>query len=78
MEAYAQLTGRTKSYAAMEALGAYLEWRIPQIEDLKAAVLAADEDDFATDAQVSAVLAKHTPRRISRVAAKTTAKYRAA
>ena len=78
MEAYAQLTGRTKSYVAMEALGAYLEWRIPQIEDLKAAVLAADEADFATDAEVSAVLAKHTLRKTSRVAAKSAAKRRAA
>lgn len=78
MEAYAQLTGRTKSYVAMEALGAYLEWRIPQIEGLKAAVLAADEADFATDAEVSAVLAKHTLRKTSRVAAKSAAKRRAA
>lgn len=58
MEAYAQFTGRTKSYVAMEALGSYLEWRIPQIEDLKAAVRAADEGDFASDAEVAAVLAR--------------------
>ncbi|MGL6111810.1 MAG: hypothetical protein ACRC2B_17100, partial [Rubrivivax sp.] len=52
METYAQLTGRTKSYVAMEALSDYLDWRIPQIEDLKAAVAAADAGDFATDDEV--------------------------
>jgi predicted transcriptional regulator len=55
METYAQLTGRTKSYVAMEALSDYLEWRIPQIEDLKAAVAAADAGDFATEDEVDQV-----------------------
>ena len=59
METYAQLTGRTKSYVAMEALSDYLDWRIPQIEDLKAAVAAADAGDFATDDEVRRVF---TPR----------------
>jgi predicted transcriptional regulator len=62
METYAQLTGRTKSYVAMEALRDYLDWRIPQIEDLKAAVAAADAGDFATDEDVSRVFAPHTAR----------------
>jgi predicted transcriptional regulator len=52
METYARLTGRTKSHVAMEALGDYLDWRIPQIEDLKAAVAAADAGDFATQAEL--------------------------
>jgi len=60
METYAQLTGRTKSYVAMEALSEYLAWRIPQIEDLKFAVQAADAGDFASDEEVAAVFAKHT------------------
>lgn len=77
MQVYAQLTGRTKSYVAMD-LAAYPEWRIPQIDDLKAAVMAADEADFAMDAEVSAVLAKHTLRKTSRVAATSSAKRRAA
>jgi predicted transcriptional regulator len=59
METYAQLTGRTKSYVAMEALSEYLGWRIPQIEDLKAAVQAADRGDFADDAEVDALFAKY-------------------
>ena len=68
METYAQLTGRTKSYVAMEALSDYLDWRIPQIEDLKAAVAAADADDFATDDEVRRVF---TPRAAARPARKS-------
>jgi predicted transcriptional regulator len=59
METYAQLTGRTKSYVAMEALTEYLAWRIPQIEDLKQAIAAADNGDFAADAEVQAVFARY-------------------
>ena len=59
MEAYAELTGRTKSYVAMEALSTYLDARIPQIEDLKAAVRAADQGDFASDDEVTAALTRH-------------------
>ena len=76
MEAYAQLTGRTKSYVAMEALGSYLEWRIPQIEDLRAAVLAADQGDFASDDEVASVLAGPAPRKMP-VAAKPAMRRRA-
>lgn len=60
MENYAQLTGRTKSYVAMEALTEYLAWRIPQIEDLKEAIAAADRGEFATDAEAAAVFARYT------------------
>jgi RHH-type transcriptional regulator, rel operon repressor / antitoxin RelB len=59
MDAYARMTGRTKSYVAMEALSEYLAWRLPQIDDLRQAVLAADQGDFATDAQVQATFAKY-------------------
>jgi len=62
MEAYAELTGRTKSYVAMEALSTYLDARIPQIEDLKAAVRAADQGDFANDDEVTAALTRHAPK----------------
>lgn len=55
MEVYAQLTGRTKSHVAMEALADYLDWRIPQIEDLKAAAAAADAGAFATRDEVDQV-----------------------
>jgi RHH-type rel operon transcriptional repressor/antitoxin RelB len=75
MEAYALLTGRTKSYVAMEALNSYFEWRMPQIEDLKIAVQAADEGDFASDEEIAAVLAKHG-QGVARTAAKSPTKRR--
>ena len=78
MAVYAALTGRTKSHVAMEALGSYLEWRIPQIEDLKAAMLAADQGDFAIDAEVSAVLARHARGKPPRSAIKPATRRRAA
>ncbi len=59
METYAQLTGRTKSYVAMEALSEYLDWRVPQIEDLKAAVAAADAGDFADVQDVERALSRY-------------------
>ncbi len=59
MESYAELTGRSKSYVAMEALSEYLAWRIPQVQDLKAAIAAADRGEFASDEEVEAVYAKH-------------------
>ena len=59
METYAQLTGRTKSYVAMEALTAYLAWRIPQVADLKEAVAAGERGEFATDEEVNTTFAKY-------------------
>lgn len=60
MESYAELTGRNKSHVVMEAVGEYLAWRMPQIEDLQAAIAAADAGEFATDAEVNAVFARYT------------------
>ena len=59
METYAQLTGRTKSYVAMEALTEYLAWRIPQVADLREAVAAAERGEFATDEEMNATFAKY-------------------
>jgi RHH-type transcriptional regulator, rel operon repressor / antitoxin RelB len=60
IEAYAEVTGRNQSHVVMEAVGEYLGWRVPQVEDLKAAVSAADAGDFATDDEVQAVFARYT------------------
>jgi len=59
MESYAELTGRNKSHVVMAAVDEYLAWRMPQVEDLQAAVDAADAGDFASDAEVQAVFARH-------------------
>jgi len=76
MEAYAQLTGRTKSHVAMEALSSYFEWRMPQMEDLKAAVHAADQGDFADSDEVAAVFSKHI-RRAAKAPSQPAARRRA-
>ena len=77
MEAYADLTGRTKSYVAMEALTVYLDGRLPQMEDLKAAVLEADHGEFASDEEVKAVFAKYTGAKPARAQVKSVARRRA-
>jgi predicted transcriptional regulator len=37
VERLSKLSGRSRAYIATEALAAYLEWRIPQQEDLRRA-----------------------------------------
>lgn len=69
METYAELTGRTKSHVAMEALSEYLAWRVPQIDDLKQAIAAADRGEFASEAEVEATMSRFsalpsTPKRV--------------
>lgn len=59
VDAYAQRTGRSKSFVAVEALSEYLAWRVPQIEDLTLALKDADQGDFATEEEVNALFAKH-------------------
>lgn len=61
METYAEMTGRTKSHVAMEALSEYLVIRLPQIEDLKEAIAAADRGEFASDAEVEEVVRRYAP-----------------
>lgn len=78
MEVYAQLTGRTKSHVAMEALSVYLDERIPQIEDLQQAVQAADRGEFASDAEVAVVRAKYSQPQPSMRPAKAKARPRLA
>ena len=61
----------------MEALRGYLEERLPQIEDLKEAVLAADRGEFASDEEVGAVIARYSEAGASPAAPKSAAKRRA-
>lgn len=77
MKAYALLTGRSKSYVAMEALSVYLEGRIPQIKDLKAAVQEADQGEFASDDEVGTVLAKYSGLKASPASRKSATPRRA-
>lgn len=59
IEAYSQLTGRSKSYVAMEALTEYLDWRLPQMQDLEQAIEAVDRGEFARPADVATVFARY-------------------
>ena len=59
VERYARMTGRSKSYVAMEALAEYLDWRLPQMQDLEQAVAAADRGEFATDAEVATLFKRY-------------------
>ena len=59
IERYAQMTGRSKSFVAVEALTEYLDWRLPQLQDLEQAIAAADRGEFATDAAVATVFKRY-------------------
>lgn len=59
LDAYADAVGQSRATIAANALSDYLDWRIPQVEDLKLAIAAADRGEFASDEEVSAVFAKH-------------------
>jgi predicted transcriptional regulator len=75
IDSCAQLTGRSKNYVAIQALTEYLDWRIPQLEDLKSAVSVADQGDFASDDDLRRVVARHSG---SKPAAKSVARRRKA
>ena len=59
VEDYARLTGRSKSFVAMEALIEYLDWRLPQMRDLEEAIAAADRGEFSSDAELDAMFADY-------------------
>ena len=54
-----KVTGRSKSFLTVEALEAYIEQQAWQIAEVKAGLAEADCGEFATDAEVAAVLAKY-------------------
>ncbi len=54
-----KVTGRTKSFYAIEALQERLELDLWQIEQTKQAIAEADAGDFATPAELQAVLSKY-------------------
>ncbi len=59
LDALAAATARTKSFVTVEALSSYLEAQTWQLQEVQAAMVAADKGDFATDEQVNAVFAKY-------------------
>ena len=59
LDVYADMVGQSKAQIAANAIEDYLDWRIPQIADLKLAIAAADRGEFATDEEVEAVFKKY-------------------
>jgi predicted transcriptional regulator len=59
LDSYAQLTGEPEAHIAAEAIAQYLDWRVPQAQDLQEAIAAADRGEFASDEEVEAVFRNH-------------------
>ncbi|MBV2235552.1 MAG: CopG family transcriptional regulator [Sterolibacterium sp.] len=59
LEDLAQATARTKSFVTLEALSRYLAEQSWQVQDIQAGLEEAERGDFASDAEVSAVFARH-------------------
>ena len=59
LDELATSTARTKSFVTVEALSSYLEAHSWQIKEVQEAIVEADNGNFATDDQVSAVFAKY-------------------
>lgn len=53
------ISGQSVSTITEEALREYTGWRVPQFTDLKDAIAAADNGEFATDEEVATFFAKH-------------------
>ncbi len=59
LDGYAEMVGQSKAIIAANAISDYLDWRIPQIEDLKKAIAAADRGEFASEEEVDTVFRKY-------------------
>lgn len=59
LDALTKATGRSKSFLAVEALGAYIEQQIWQISEVNAGIEEADRGEFATDAEMRAIFSKY-------------------
>jgi predicted transcriptional regulator len=53
------LSGQSVSAITQDALLEYMAWRLPQIEDLKQAIIAADKGEFASDGEVTDFFAQY-------------------
>ena len=58
LDQLAEATHRSKSFLAAEAIRGFLELNEWQIQEIKAAIKEAGEEDFASDDQVTSVFKK--------------------
>lgn len=54
---------RSRSYVAVQAIGDYVAREAWQLADIEAGLREAERGDFASDAEVSATIAKYTKRK---------------
>lgn len=59
LEDLAKATARTKSFVTLEALSTYLNTQSWQVQDIEAGLAEAERGEFASDAEVNKVFAKH-------------------
>ncbi|MCK9515372.1 MAG: hypothetical protein M0Q87_04860 [Ottowia sp.] len=59
LEHLAKATSRTKSFVTLEALSTYLQAQSWQVADIQSGLAEADRGDFASDAEVDAVLTQY-------------------
>jgi len=59
LEQLVQVTGRSKSFLAVQALKSYVSQESWQIADIQAGLQEADRDEFASADDVAAVFAKY-------------------
>jgi RHH-type transcriptional regulator, rel operon repressor / antitoxin RelB len=59
LDKLAKATQRTKSFLAAEAINRYLEIEAWQIAEIEQAMIEADHEDFASDAQINALASKY-------------------
>lgn len=59
LEALTKATGRTKSFLTVEALRGYIHAESWQIQDIKNGIAEADQNEFASEEEVSAFFAQY-------------------
>ena len=63
LDALASKLDRSRSYVAAQAIGDFVARETWQIADIEAGLREAEQGDFATDAEVTATIAKYTKRK---------------
>jgi predicted transcriptional regulator len=63
LDALAAKLDRSRSYVAAQAIGDFVNREEWQIADIEAGLHEADRGEFATDAQVAAIVARYTRRK---------------
>jgi len=58
LERLSRATSRSKSWLAVDAIRSYIELHEWQISEIEAGIREADAGEFATDAEVEAVMSK--------------------